>query len=151
MITQEFTTSNGDYIAVMLPDDATDVTINQSVLAFGSKEQDPLGVGGDLISLPGAQYEMIGQVSSLKEKDWQDFVGLAVGEDRWYSTPKHSSLTLLFNHEVYTKRPYDEGCQFNTPPYCTWCGGHEHLCEEHKEWERMQARTGNWYLLKKIK
>src|SRR5688572_11502540 len=96
-------------LAVCVPLDATDFAIHHlddcSKLVFSSAIQDPLKVGGDMIRIPLAEYEIIGLADKLNEEDWKKVIPVMKVGNRWsnyngdypiwYHTAKESGLSLL--------------------------------------------------------
>jgi len=74
-------------IAVQIPSDAEDVRCysigGEYRIAFTSRIQDPLKVGGDIIPLAAGNWRILGRPAELTEEQWKAIIPRIDGDLAW--------------------------------------------------------------------
>jgi len=155
---KEFKTSKGEFLAVLLPDDAYDIDLINNELYFRSDFGDFKGVRKfRQLDIEG-NYEIITLLSEATEEKVKEMVEeLRVWDGYLYhdylmiknfksyfifKTALESVNSLMQANEIFSKNPLGKG------PKCG-CMGHSGNCNGCDEFEQAQENTGNWLILKK--
>lgn len=137
-----FTTSKGEFLAVLLPDDGIvpNMTLNslkKTILSYWDKSLKDAAH----IELPKGKYSIIGLQSEINEEQARKIM-------MPYFTALQEFNSLIQSIECYTVNPYGEDIPYNAVFDAIDVAN---LQAKITLWQQAQQNTGNWLILKKNK